>query len=74
MHSSIALTEWTLKRTSSNTGGKESCNYIMEIGDQCGVTIAHLFRVGVSTVCVIIQNTCKAIVDVLLKKYTKISE
>ena len=32
-------------------------------------TIAHLFGVARCTVCVIVHDTCKVIVDVLLKKY-----
>lgn len=32
-------------------------------------TIGHLFGVARSTVCVIVHDTCKAIVDVLLKEY-----
>ena len=34
-------------------------------------TIAHLFGVARCTVCVIVHDTCKAIVDVLLKTYIK---
>ena len=32
-------------------------------------TIAHLLGVARSTVCVIVHDTCMAIVDVLLKRY-----
>ena len=35
-------------------------------------TISHLFGVGISTACVIVHKVCRAIVDVLLKKYIKI--
>ena len=34
-------------------------------------TIGHLFGVGRSTVCVIVHDTCKAIVHVLLDEYIK---
>ena len=34
-------------------------------------TIGHLFGVARCTVCVIIHDTCKAIVDVLLTRYIK---
>ena len=34
-------------------------------------SIAHLFGVARCTVCVIVHDTCKAIVDVLLKNYIK---
>ena len=34
-------------------------------------TIAHLFGVARCTVCVIVHDTCKAIVDVLLRKYIR---
>ena len=35
-------------------------------------TISHLFGVGISTACVIVHEVCKAIVDVLLKRYIRI--
>ena len=38
-------------------------------GEYC--TIAHLFGVARCTVCVIVHDTCKAIVDVLLRKYIR---
>lgn len=34
-------------------------------------TISHLFGVGISTACVIVHEVCKAIVDVLLKRYIR---
>ena len=37
-------------------------------------TIAHLFGVARCTVCVIVHDTCKAIVDVLLKTYIQFPE
>ena len=35
-------------------------------------TISHLFGVGISTACVIVHEVCRAIVDVLLKRYIRI--
>ena len=35
-------------------------------------TISHLFRVGISSACVIVHEVCRAIVDVLLKRYIRI--
>ena len=35
-------------------------------------TISHLFGVGISTACVIVREVCRAIVDVLLKRYIRI--
>ena len=34
-------------------------------------TLAHLFGIARSTVCMIVHNTCKAIVDVLIKEYIR---
>ena len=35
-------------------------------------TISHLFGVFISTACDIVHEVCKAIVDVLLKRYVRI--
>ena len=55
--------------------GRKSSNYTVETWYNTNIeyrSIAHLFGVGLSTVCVTVREVCNAIVNTLFQRYIKI--
>lgn len=76
-----AFVPWTLKRTSTVHAAisvkKRVAITIWRLGTNVELSLCISSELGYQLLmhyCMIVQNTCKGIVDVLLKKYTKIRE